>query len=65
MKEELKRYTCDQCKNKITVINGAYAGTPLADTWIRMYKKVKSSDVQKTKLHFCSTGCATNYLLDC
>jgi len=63
MKEELTRYTCDHCSNKITVGKDVYAGTPLADRWVRMYLKVKSIDVQKTKVHFCGEGCATAYLL--
>ncbi len=64
MKEELIRYKCDNCKNTITVIAGNYAGTPLDNKWIRMYVKIKPSDVQKTKLHFCKEKCAENFLVN-
>ena len=64
MREDFKKYTCDQCNNKMTVVNGAYAGTPLSESWVRVYMKLRPIDVQKSKLHFCSTGCVANYMMD-
>lgn len=62
MREDLTRYTCDMCKNTVTVLTGNYAGTPIHHKWIRVYKLLKSSDIQKTKLHFCCDNCARIYL---
>jgi len=63
MREDLSRYTCDTCKNTITVsTGGSYFGTPLHHKWIRMYVLIKLTDVQKTKIHFCSRKCAITYL---
>jgi transposase-like protein len=62
MREDLSRYTCDNCKNTVTILTGGYFGTPLHHNWVRMYILLKPSDVQKTKLHFCSSKCAVTYL---
>jgi hypothetical protein len=62
MKQELIKYTCDQCGHTITINTGNYAGTRLDSHWIRLYIKDKLSDVQKTKHHFCTKGCTINFL---
>jgi len=62
MKQELTKYTCDNCKNTITVGRNVYAGTPLDNSWVRLFLKVKPSDMLKTKLHFCTECCAEVYL---
>ena len=63
MKTELVRYTCDNCKNTVTVpLGGTYVGTPLHHDWIRMYVLVQPIDLQKTKVHFCKASCAIAYL---
>ncbi len=64
MKEEQAIYTCDNCKNCITVPLNNYAGTPLHCRWIRMYILLRPTDTIKTKVHFCSKTCAAHFLLD-
>ena len=64
MKEELVRYTCDQCKNTITVKPNNYIDTPLHYNWIRMYKLMHPEAKEKTKLHFCCDNCASKFLED-
>lgn len=65
MKEELVRYTCDNCEQTVTVSSerSAYFGTALHHNWIRMYILLKSTDAQKTKLHFCCKDCSVMYLI--
>lgn len=63
MKEELLKYTCDNCGNTITVNAQSYTNTPLHHYWIRLYRLMKSSDLQKTKLHFCKDSCCVEFLL--
>lgn len=61
MKEELLRYVCDRCEKDIVINKGSYGGSQL-DKWVRMYIKMKPINIQKTKLHFCSTKCAEDFL---
>lgn len=63
MKESLIRYTCDYCKNTITVNKDCnYCDTPLHVNWLRIYRLMDINDKHKTKLHFCRDLCALSFI---
>lgn len=59
MKEELIKYTCDQCKSAVMVSIDTYTKVRF---WNRLYRTVNTDDISKTKLHFCSDKCTIEYL---
>lgn len=69
MKEEIVRFTCEQCKKEKLISVTMMQGFPYKEGWIYIYEfngKVKIGEeikqIKDKDMHFCSKKCLLNYI---